>query len=119
ERGEGTICLCGPPGTGNTAFARQLVHRLERPFLHKSAGDLLDMYVGATEKARRHVRGGGAKRVRPPPRRGRRPAATPRRRRAQLRAHSVKRVLVRIETFRGIFLCATNAFHALDPAASA
>lgn len=118
ERGEGSICLYGPPGTGKTAFARQLAHRLERPFLHKSAGDLLDMYVGGTEKAIAALfeeaaqsesvllldEAEGLLRHR---------AAAER----SYEVTQVNELLVRMEAFRGIFLCATNSFQALDPAA--
>ncbi|MEO8179803.1 MAG: ATP-binding protein [Deltaproteobacteria bacterium] len=117
QRGEGCVCLYGPPGTGKTAFARQLANALERPLLHHSAGDLLDMYVGGTEKAivemfeeasrsdcvllLDEVEGlmrdrGGAVRG--------------------FEVTQVNELLVRMEAFRGIFLCATNGFEALDPA---
>jgi SpoVK/Ycf46/Vps4 family AAA+-type ATPase len=117
-RGEGSICLYGPPGTGKTAFARQLATALDRPFLHRSAGDLLDMYVGGTEKAIAAMFDEAE-----------RSASVLlldeaegllRHRGAATRGYEVTQVnelLVRMETFRGIFLCATNGFEALDPAA--
>lgn len=118
ERGEGSICLYGPPGTGKTAFARQLAKLLDRPFLHKSAGDLLDMFVGGTEKAIAAMFEEAAQ------------SESVllldeaeglfQHRAAAVRSYEVTQVnelLVRMEAFRGIFLCATNTFQALDPAA--
>jgi AAA+ superfamily predicted ATPase len=118
QRGEGSICLYGPPGTGKTAFARQLASALGRPLLHRSAGNLLDRYVGGTEHAIGQMFD----------------EATRsdcvllldeaegmlRHRGAALQSFEVTQVnelLVRMEQFRGIFLCATNGFEALDPAA--
>jgi AAA+ superfamily predicted ATPase len=118
ESGEGAICLYGPPGTGKTAFARQLATAVDRPFLHRSAGDLLDLYVGGTEKAIADMfdeaeRSGSVLLLdeaeglfRP------RCAAT-----RGYEVTQVNELLVRMEAFRGIFLCATNSFDALDAAA--
>lgn len=118
ERGEGAICLYGPPGTGKTAFARQLASALDRPFLHRSGGDLLDMYVGGTEKAIAAMFDEAE-----------RSASVLlldevegllRHRACATRGYEVTQVnelLVRMEEFRGIFLCATNSFEVLDPAA--
>jgi SpoVK/Ycf46/Vps4 family AAA+-type ATPase len=50
---EGTgarMCLYGPPGTGKTAFAHHLGRELRLPVLVKRGSDLLDCYVGETEK---------------------------------------------------------------------
>lgn len=44
------LCLYGPPGTGKTAWVRQLARRLGQPLMVRQAADLLDMYVGQTEK---------------------------------------------------------------------
>ena len=46
----GRLCLYGPPGTGKTAYARWLSEQLDLPLLTKRASDLIDMYVGETEK---------------------------------------------------------------------
>ena len=45
-----SMCLSGPPGTGKSAFAAHLADRLGMPLLRKRASDLLDMYVGQSEK---------------------------------------------------------------------
>jgi SpoVK/Ycf46/Vps4 family AAA+-type ATPase len=117
ERAQGGICLYGPPGTGKTAFARQLASALERPLMHRSAGDLLDMYVGGTEQAIASMfqeatrsdsvllldEAEGLMRNRAGAVRG-------------FEVTMVNELLVRMEAFAGIFLCATNGFEALDPA---
>jgi hypothetical protein len=117
ERPQGGICLYGPPGTGKTAFARQLASALDRPLMHRSAGDLLDMYVGGTEQAIASMfqeaarsdsvllldEAEGLMRNRAGAVRG-------------FEVTMVNELLVRMEAFAGIFLCATNGFEALDPA---
>lgn len=44
------FCFYGAPGTGKSAFAARLAQRLGRPFWVKKASDLLDRYVGGTER---------------------------------------------------------------------
>ena len=50
KRMEGRICLFGPPGTGKTAFGNWLAKTLGMPLQVKKASDLLNEYVGGTEK---------------------------------------------------------------------
>ena len=45
-----SLCLQGPPGTGKSAFVRYLAERMELEILHRRASDLLDRYVGSTER---------------------------------------------------------------------
>lgn len=118
ERAEANICLYGPPGTGKTAFARELANRLGRPLIQRTAGDLLDCYVGGTERAIVDMfdeasrsdcvllldEAEGMLRHRGAAQRG-------------FEVTQVNELLVRMEAFRGVFLCATNGFEALDPAA--
>ncbi len=44
------ILLYGPPGTGKTEFARYLSRHLGRDLIIRRASDLLDAFVGETEK---------------------------------------------------------------------
>jgi len=46
----GRLCLYGPPGTGKTAFGKYLAEQLDKPLMVRRASDLLNMYVGQTEK---------------------------------------------------------------------
>jgi len=46
----GTFCFYGPSGTGKSEFVHQLANVLEKPLLIKRASDLLDPYVGMTER---------------------------------------------------------------------
>ncbi len=48
--GQGRFCLYGPSGTGKSEFARHISEVLDKPLLVKRASDLLDPYVGVTEK---------------------------------------------------------------------
>lgn len=48
--GMGRLCLYGPPGTGKTALAMHLSCTLDKPLLVKKASDLLDAFIGGTEK---------------------------------------------------------------------
>jgi transitional endoplasmic reticulum ATPase len=44
------ICLYGPPGTGKTAWGQYLAKAIKQPLLVKRAADILDAYIGNTEK---------------------------------------------------------------------
>ncbi len=48
--GSGRLCLYGLPGTGKSAFAKELAKALDRPFVLKRASDIFGMYVGQTEQ---------------------------------------------------------------------
>jgi SpoVK/Ycf46/Vps4 family AAA+-type ATPase len=117
QRGEGSVCLHGPPGTGKTAFATEMARRLQRSFTRRSVGDLLDKYVGGTERAiaemfEEATRSGSVLLL------DEAEGLLRDRRCAQqgFEVTQVNELLVRMETFRGIFLCATNSFEALDAA---
>lgn len=45
-----SLCLYGIPGSGKSAYARHLAEALKMRVLHKRASDLVDMYVGQTER---------------------------------------------------------------------
>lgn len=45
-----SLCLCGPPGTGKTAFVRYIAEQMGIDILPKRASDLLNKYVGESEQ---------------------------------------------------------------------
>ena len=51
----GRLLLYGPPGTGKSAFAHYLGRCLDRPVLVRRASDLLDCFVGGTERNIAHA----------------------------------------------------------------
>jgi SpoVK/Ycf46/Vps4 family AAA+-type ATPase len=50
NRGHGTLCFYGAPGTGKTALAEHIARSLDRPLLIKQASDLMSKFVGETEQ---------------------------------------------------------------------
>jgi len=110
--------LYGPSGSGKTAFAQYLGRQLNKQVLAKSAGDLLCAYLGETEQSIRRMF---------------RQAATQHavlfldeadslltertRAKNSWEVTQVNELLVQMETFNGIFICATNAVDVLDKAA--
>jgi SpoVK/Ycf46/Vps4 family AAA+-type ATPase len=111
------ICLYGPPGSGKTAFVHYLAGRLERPVLLKRASDLLGSYVGDTEQSIAamfdEARTEGTVLLLDEADsflqdRG--------------RAHrsweitQVNELLVQMESYEGLFFCATNFMDVLDSA---
>ena len=47
---KGRICCYGPPGTGKTAWEAWLAEQLDMPLLLRQGADLLNPYVGGTER---------------------------------------------------------------------
>ena len=112
------ILLHGVPGTGKTEFAKYLAEELGRDINIKTGSDLLDMYVGGTEKNIRDAflfaesnnailfidevdgifadRRGASK---------------------NWEVTQVNELLSRMENFKGIFMCSTNFKDNIDIAA--
>jgi len=117
EKGQGRICLYGPPGTGKTEFVHFAARQLEKPLLVKRASDLLGSYVGQTERtmARMFAEARGEDGILFLDEAD---SFLQERNRAH---HSwevtqVNELLVQIESFPGIFFCATNFLEILDNA---
>ena len=115
---KGTLCFYGVPGTGKTAFAKHLAEQLGMPLLVKRASDILNKYIGETEKNM-------AKMFRTAKREGAillldeadsffgdRQGA-----RHNWEVISVNELLTQMEDFDGIFICTTNLMERIDQAA--
>ena len=111
------MLLYGAPGTGKTEFAKHLARTLDRKLIIKKASDLLDCYVGNTEKLIRKMfkeaeekkailfldeadsmirdRSGAAR---------------------SWEVTQVNEMLTQMENFKGIFIAATNFEGELDTA---
>lgn len=117
RQGQGRICLYGPSGTGKSAFAAWLARTLDRPLLLRTASDLLNPLVGGTEEriARMFQEARQSKAVLLIDEadsflRGRQYAHQ------TWEVTQVNELLVRMEQFDGILLCATNRVDDLDAA---
>ncbi|MEE9339152.1 MAG: AAA family ATPase [Methylococcaceae bacterium] len=118
KSGMGRLCLYGPPGTGKSAYAKYLAEHLKMPLIAKQASDIIDCYVGETEKNIANM------------------FEQARQEKALLlldeadsflrnrlnNQHSwettqVNELLVQMENFEGIFICSTNLMNNLDTAA--
>lgn len=115
---QGSLCLYGLPGTGKTQFAEHLATELGRPILIKRASELLDKYVGESEKRIAEMFDEAEEED----------AlllldeADSFLRDRTLSRHSwevstVNELLQRMERFGGIFACTTNLFGQIDAAA--
>lgn len=113
----GSICLYGPPGTGKTAFVHFLAGQVGKRLKTVRASDLLDMFVGGTEKnvstAFQEAATDGdvlfldeADSFLQDRGRAMRP----------WEVTQVNELLVQMEQFPGLFICATNLLESLDPA---
>lgn len=118
DRPHARICCYGIPGTGKTAWVHHLAEQLGKPLLLRHSADLLDSYVGETEKRIAQAF-----------------AQAQEEERLLLldevdsflftrdnAAHSWERTMVnemltQIEHYQGLLIVSTNALHSLDSAA--
>ena len=111
------VCLYGPPGTGKTAWAHHLAHRMGVPMRSARASDLIDCYVGETEKhlARlfTEARDEGALLFLDEADSFLQDRANAHR---SWEITQVNEMLTQMEAFEGVFVCATNLVDSLDRA---
>jgi len=111
------ILLYGPPGTGKTEFVRHIARSLGRNLLVRRASDLLGMYVGQTEAniAEAFKEAERTKSILFFDEAD----SFLRDRSGAMQGHEVSKVneiLTRMESFKGIFIAATNFEGSLDSA---
>ena len=117
-RGHGSLCFYGPPGSGKTALAEHIAHRLARPLMVRQASDLMSKYVGETEQNMaamfRDAQAEGAVLLLDEA-----DSFLQDRRGAQrnYEVTEVNEMLQGMERFNGIFICTTNLMDRLDQAA--
>jgi SpoVK/Ycf46/Vps4 family AAA+-type ATPase len=116
QRPSATLCLYGPPGTGKTAFATHLAKRLQRPLLLRRASELLGPYVGQTEANlasafQRATQDGAVLFLDEVDSFLQRRETADR----QWEVTQVNELLTQMDTFDGVFICATNRIDHLDP----
>lgn len=111
----GNFCFYGAPGTGKTALARHIADVTGLPLRIKRASDLLDKYIGESEKniakmfAEAETQGGillldEADSL----------LADRNHAQRQWETTQVNEMLIQMETFSGIFICTTNLMNKLD-----
>ncbi|MDO8773918.1 MAG: AAA family ATPase [Burkholderiaceae bacterium] len=118
ERGHGTLCFYGAPGTGKTALAEHIAKALEKPLLIKQASDLMSKFVGETEQNMaamfKEAEEEGAVLLLDEA-----DSFLQDRRGAQrnYEVTEVNEMLQGMERFKGIFVCTTNLLDRVDQAA--
>lgn len=115
--GSGRLCLYGLPGTGKSAFAKELAIALDRPLLLKRGSDIFGPYVGQSEQniaaAFQEAAAEGAVLVMDEVDsflQDRRDA------KRTWETSTVNELLTQMESFDGIFVATTNLVGNLDPA---
>lgn len=114
----GALCLYGAPGTGKTSLANYIAKALDRPLMVRRASDLLSKWVGESEQniaeMFRSAEVEDAVLLLDE-------ADSFLRNRAQAgrswEVTQVNELLQHMETFPGVFICATNLMDDVDPAA--
>ncbi len=114
---QGRFCLYGPSGTGKSEFARHISEVLDKPLLVKRASDLLDPYVGVTEKEIKQMfdqaLDEGALLLLDEADSFLQDRS---RARQSWEVTQVNELLTQMERFEGIFVCSTNLMDNLDQA---
>lgn len=112
-----SICFYGVAGTGKSELARHIADQLSKPLLTKRTSDLLDKYVGESEKniaaMFAEAKSQGAVLILDEA-----DSLLSDRREAQRswEVTKVNELLTQMECFEGIFICTTNLIERLDQA---
>ena len=118
DRGHGTLCFYGAPGTGKTALGEHIAKSLGKPLIIKQASDLMSKFVGETEQNMaamfRDAEAENAVLLLDEA-----DSFLQDRRGAQrnYEVTEVNEMLQGMERYRGIFICTTNLLDRIDQAA--
>lgn len=117
RRPSGALCFYGIPGTGKSQLAEYMAGELDKPLLVRRASELLDKYVGESEKRIAEMfaeaEAEDAVLLLDEADTFLRDRTTANQ---QWEVSLVNELLQRMERFPGIFICATNLFQQLDAA---
>lgn len=116
-RPKSRLCFSGPPGSGKTAFAQHLAEQVNKPLLQKTASDLLNCYLGETEKNLaamfREAEDEDSVLLLDEADSFLQDRTSAHR---SWEVTQVNELLKQMEQFEGLFICATNLMDRLDPA---
>ena len=118
NKGHGSLCFFGMPGTGKTALGEHIAKSMERPLIIKKASDLMSKYVGETEQQMAAMFK-EAEQEKAVLLLDEADSFLQNRALAQ-RSYEVTEVnemLQGMERFKGVFICTTNLFDRIDEAA--
>ncbi len=118
NKGAGSLCFFGMPGTGKTALGEHIAKSIERPLIIKKASDLMSKYVGETEQQMAAMFK-EAEQEKAVLLLDEADSFLQNRALAQ-RSYEITEVnemLQGMERFKGVFICTTNLFDRIDEAA--
>ncbi len=118
NKGTGSLCFFGMPGTGKTALGEHIAKSMERPLMIKKASDLMSKYVGETEQQMAAMFK-EAEQEKAVLLLDEADSFLQNRALAQ-RSYEITEVnemLQGMERFKGVFICTTNLFDRIDEAA--
>jgi transitional endoplasmic reticulum ATPase len=117
QRPQGSFCFYGAAGTGKSELARQIADRIDKPILMRRASDLLNKYVGESEKNIATMFEDAAQQDAVLVLDEADSFLTDRRGAHQSwEVTQVNELLTQMEAFEGIFICTSNLLERLDQA---
>lgn len=116
--GAASLAFYGTPGTGKTSLATHISHSLNKPLICKRVSDLSSRWIGETEKSIANMfREATAENAVLLLDEGDSFLRDRRLARASWEVTQVNELLQQMESFKGVFICATNLMEDIDAAA--